>query len=146
MYQGLGVFNFVRNFSVRFSMRELGRDTEKYLTRSSVHSPFEDFSTFWMTVNLNSKLFQCGVFHYRTQTSYLSKITRGSAIAEVPRDALLSGENLTCRLLHQCAKNHHSKVKTLAIGHCTKHTKFKIFSFTPSKDRMGPNKVTEMVT
>jgi len=27
MYHGLGLFNFVRNFSVRFSMRELGRET-----------------------------------------------------------------------------------------------------------------------
>jgi len=30
VYHGLGLFDFVRNFSVRFSMRELGRETEKY--------------------------------------------------------------------------------------------------------------------
>ena len=34
MYQGLGVFNFVRNFSVCFSMRELDRETEKYSWQS----------------------------------------------------------------------------------------------------------------
>ena len=34
MYHGLGLFNFVRNFSVRFSMRELGRETEKYSWQS----------------------------------------------------------------------------------------------------------------
>ena len=31
---GLDLFNFVRNFSVRFSMRELGRETEKYSWQS----------------------------------------------------------------------------------------------------------------
>ena len=34
MYHGLDLFNFVRNFSVRFSMRELGRETEKYSWQS----------------------------------------------------------------------------------------------------------------
>jgi len=34
MYHGLGLFNFVRNFSVSFSMRELGRETEKYSWQS----------------------------------------------------------------------------------------------------------------
>jgi len=34
MYHGLDLFNFVRNFSVLFSMRELGRETEKYSWQS----------------------------------------------------------------------------------------------------------------
>ena len=76
MYQGLGVFNFVRNFSVRFSMRELGRETENY--------SWQSFTTFISVV----------------RKSFIKNLLMTKSKDRV--SDLVNGHAMTIKRLHAC--------------------------------------------